>query len=202
MAHKKGLGSSRNGRDSNAEAPRREGVRRPGGDRRRDHRAPARHPLQARRRRGHRPDDTIFATRPGMVQFAAGRRGRVISVAPARRGVAPADLLDRRPRRPSSGQLGVAVQSHFFSVGLDRELGRARGGRGGHAVDGRAVLRAARPGPAARRGGAPRRAAPAARRRRAGGRAPGRDGRPRGRVAVHTGAALHRRTPATRSATR
>jgi large subunit ribosomal protein L27 len=28
-------------------------------------------------------DDTIFATRPGTVQFAAGRRGRVISVEPA-----------------------------------------------------------------------------------------------------------------------
>ncbi len=27
-------------------------------------------------------DDTIFATRPGTVQFAAGRRGRVISVEP------------------------------------------------------------------------------------------------------------------------
>jgi large subunit ribosomal protein L27 len=28
-------------------------------------------------------DDTIFATRPGTVQFASGRRGRVISVEPA-----------------------------------------------------------------------------------------------------------------------
>ncbi|HYN91984.1 MAG TPA: 50S ribosomal protein L27, partial [Thermoleophilaceae bacterium] len=28
-------------------------------------------------------DDTIFATRPGTVQFAAGRRGRLISVEPA-----------------------------------------------------------------------------------------------------------------------
>jgi len=27
-------------------------------------------------------DDTIFATRPGMVQFGSGRRGRVISVEP------------------------------------------------------------------------------------------------------------------------
>ena len=50
MAHKKGLGSSRNGRDSNAQ---RLGVKTFAGadrDRRRDHRAPARHPLQARRR--------------------------------------------------------------------------------------------------------------------------------------------------------
>jgi large subunit ribosomal protein L27 len=28
-------------------------------------------------------DDTIFATRPGTVQFASGRRGRTISVEPA-----------------------------------------------------------------------------------------------------------------------
>jgi large subunit ribosomal protein L27 len=28
-------------------------------------------------------DDTIFATRPGTVQFVSGRRGRVISVEPA-----------------------------------------------------------------------------------------------------------------------
>ncbi len=28
-------------------------------------------------------DDTIFATREGTVQFAEGRRGRVISVEPA-----------------------------------------------------------------------------------------------------------------------
>ena len=27
-------------------------------------------------------DDTIFAARPGVVQFSAGRRGRVISVEP------------------------------------------------------------------------------------------------------------------------
>jgi large subunit ribosomal protein L27 len=27
-------------------------------------------------------DDTIFATRPGVVQFGTGRRGRVISVEP------------------------------------------------------------------------------------------------------------------------
>ena len=27
-------------------------------------------------------DDTIFAKRPGVVQFASGRRGRVISVEP------------------------------------------------------------------------------------------------------------------------
>ncbi|HVD57828.1 MAG TPA: 50S ribosomal protein L27 [Thermoleophilaceae bacterium] len=82
MAHKKGLGSSRNGRDSNA---KRLGVKVfagqvvNGGE-------------IIVRQRGTRfkpgdgvglgRDDTIFAKRPGVVQFATGRRGRVISVEP------------------------------------------------------------------------------------------------------------------------
>jgi large subunit ribosomal protein L27 len=82
MAHKKGLGSSRNGRDSNA---KRLGVKVfagqvvTGGE-------------IIVRQRGTRfkpgdgvglgKDDTIFAKRPGVVQFASGRRGRVISVEP------------------------------------------------------------------------------------------------------------------------
>jgi large subunit ribosomal protein L27 len=82
MAHKKGLGSSRNGRDSNA---KRLGVKVfagqvvNGGE-------------IIVRQRGTRfkpgdgvglgKDDTIFAKRPGVVQFASGRRGRVISIEP------------------------------------------------------------------------------------------------------------------------
>jgi large subunit ribosomal protein L27 len=82
MAHKKGLGSSRNGRDSNA---KRLGVKVfagqvvTGGE-------------IIVRQRGTRfkpgegvgigKDHTIFATRPGLVQFATGRSGRVISVDP------------------------------------------------------------------------------------------------------------------------
>jgi large subunit ribosomal protein L27 len=82
MAHKKGLGSSRNGRDSNA---KRLGVKVfagqvvTGGE-------------IIVRQRGTRfkpgdgvglgKDDTIFAKRPGVVQFASGRRGRVISGEP------------------------------------------------------------------------------------------------------------------------
>ena len=62
MAHKKGLGSSRNGRDSNA---KRLGVK-----------------VFAGEGVGRGKDDTIFATRAGTVQFAHGRRGRVISVEP------------------------------------------------------------------------------------------------------------------------
>jgi large subunit ribosomal protein L27 len=82
MAHKKGLGSSRNGRDSNA---KRLGVKVfagqtvTGGE-------------IIVRQRGTRfkpgvgvgigKDDTIYASRPGVVQFRTGRRGRVISVEP------------------------------------------------------------------------------------------------------------------------
>ena len=82
MAHKKGLGSSRNGRDSN---PKMLGVKIFAGQ-----------DVQAGmilvRQRGtkFRPgpgtgigkDDTIFAARAGVVQFSRTRRGRVISVVP------------------------------------------------------------------------------------------------------------------------
>ncbi len=80
MAHKKGLGSSRNGRDSN---PQMLGVKIfagqtvTGGE-------------IIVRQRGTRfkpgagvgigKDDTIFAKSPGIVQFKHGWRGRVISV--------------------------------------------------------------------------------------------------------------------------
>jgi large subunit ribosomal protein L27 len=83
MAHKKGLGSSRNGRDSNAQ---RLGVKVFAGQ------AVTGGEIIVRQRGtrfkpgegvGLGKDDTIFATRPGTVQFAQGRRGRVISVEPA-----------------------------------------------------------------------------------------------------------------------
>jgi large subunit ribosomal protein L27 len=82
MAHKKGLGSSRNGRDSQAKRlgvkvfagqvvnggeiiVRQRGTRfRPGDG------------------AGIGKDDTIFAARPGTVEFKAARRGRVVSVLP------------------------------------------------------------------------------------------------------------------------
>ena len=83
MAHKKGLGSSRNGRDSTA---KRLGVKIfagqvvTGGE-------------IIVRQRGTRfkpgegvgigKDDTLYARRAGRVEFAAGRRGRVVSVLPA-----------------------------------------------------------------------------------------------------------------------
>jgi len=84
MAHKKGQGSSRNGRDSNAQ---RLGVKRfagqavPGGS------------ILVRQRGtrflpgenvGRGKDDTLFAKVAGIVRFRErGRQGRVISVEPA-----------------------------------------------------------------------------------------------------------------------
>ena len=82
MSKTKGGGSTRNGRDSNAQ---RLGVKAYDG-----------HVVQAGaiivRQRGTRfkpgagvgigKDDTIFATRPGTVQFKTGHRGRFISVEP------------------------------------------------------------------------------------------------------------------------
>jgi large subunit ribosomal protein L27 len=80
MAHKKGLGSSRNGRDSNA---KRLGVKVFAGQ------AVNGGEIIVRQRGtrfkpgegvGIGKDDTIFAARAGVVQFRTGRRGRVISV--------------------------------------------------------------------------------------------------------------------------
>jgi large subunit ribosomal protein L27 len=83
MAHKKGVGSSRNGRDSN---PQYLGVKRTGGQ-----------PIRAGgiivRQRGTRfhpgrnvgrgGDDTLFALVDGVVKFERMRRRPVISVYPA-----------------------------------------------------------------------------------------------------------------------
>jgi large subunit ribosomal protein L27 len=80
MAHKKGLGSSRNGRDSES---KRLGVKMfagqavTGGEiivRQRGTR------FKAGPGTGLGRDDTIFATRAGNVDFKTGRKGRVISV--------------------------------------------------------------------------------------------------------------------------
>ena len=82
MAHKKGLGSSRNGRDSNAQ---RLGVKTFAGEtvtggeiivRQRGSR------FRAGEGVGMGRDDTLYARAAGTVQFTAGRRGRVVSVAP------------------------------------------------------------------------------------------------------------------------
>jgi large subunit ribosomal protein L27 len=82
MAHKKGLGSSRNGRDSNAQ---RLGVKVFAGQ------AVTGGEIIVRQRGtrfkpgqgvGMGKDHTIFAKSPGTVQFKTGYRGRFISVEP------------------------------------------------------------------------------------------------------------------------
>ena len=80
MAHKKGLGSSRNGRDSNA---KRLGVKLFAGEQ-----VTGGEIIVRQRGTRFKPgpgvgigkDDTIFATRRGTVEFKIGRKGRVISV--------------------------------------------------------------------------------------------------------------------------
>ena len=80
MAHKKGLGYSRNGRDSN---PKFLGVKVFAGES-----VNGGEIIVRQRGTRFRPGDgvgvgrdhTIFATRRGVVQFASGRRGRTISV--------------------------------------------------------------------------------------------------------------------------
>jgi large subunit ribosomal protein L27 len=80
VAHKKGLGSSRNGRDSN---PKMLGVKVYAGQE-----VGGGEIIVRQRGTRFRPGDgvglgrdhTIFATRPGVVRFTAGRKGRTISV--------------------------------------------------------------------------------------------------------------------------
>ena len=82
MAHKKGVGSSRNGRDSN---PKRLGVKRYGGEwvsagsiivrQRGTHFHPGRNVGRGR-------DDTLFAKADGVVTFETHHRRRAVSVYP------------------------------------------------------------------------------------------------------------------------
>jgi large subunit ribosomal protein L27 len=80
MAHKKGLGSSRNGRDSN---PKYLGVKIFAGQK-----VVGGEIIVRQRGTRFRPGDgtglgrdhTVFATRPGVVDFQQTRKGRVVSV--------------------------------------------------------------------------------------------------------------------------
>ena len=83
MAHKKGQGSSRNGRDSN---PQHLGVKRYGGQ------SVSGGTIIVRQRGTHfHPganvgrggDDTLFAKVDGVVQFTDRARGKVVSILPA-----------------------------------------------------------------------------------------------------------------------
>jgi large subunit ribosomal protein L27 len=117
MAHKKGLGSSRNGRDS---AAKRLGVKVfagqvvTGGE-------------IIVRQRGTRfkpgdgagigRDDTIYARRAGVVQFREGRRGRVISVdgAPAEQPAPPragaAEAVEPAPGAATDGPPATVAEA-------------------------------------------------------------------------------------------
>ena len=83
MAHKKGLGSSRNGRDSN---PKMLGVKVFSGQE-----VGGGEIIVRQRGTRFRPGDgtgigrdhTIFATRAGKVEFKPGRKGRIVSVSEA-----------------------------------------------------------------------------------------------------------------------
>lgn len=78
MAHKKGQGSSRNGRDSN---PQYRGIKLSGGQRAKTGAIIVRQcgtPFKPGRFVGRGRDDTLFALKDGVVQF----RGRFVSVQP------------------------------------------------------------------------------------------------------------------------
>jgi large subunit ribosomal protein L27 len=91
MAHKKGLGSSRNGRDSNA---KRLGVKVFAGQS-----VSGGEIIVRQRGTRFRPgdgtgigrDDTIYARTAGVVEFSRGRRGRVVSVLDGPVGGRPPD---------------------------------------------------------------------------------------------------------------
>jgi large subunit ribosomal protein L27 len=84
VAHKKAGGSSRNGRDSNAQ---RLGVKRFGGERVLGGMILVRQrgtPIQAGKNVGRGKDDTLFALTAGLVKFEdRGRLGRFVSVVSA-----------------------------------------------------------------------------------------------------------------------
>ena len=115
-------GSSRNGRDSNAQ---RLGVKVfagqavTGGEIIVRQRGTRFHPGEGV---GIGKDDTIFATRPGTVQFARAAAAGLSRSSPRAEQASGPGVPSRLTysivaRDPSSGELGVAVQSHFFSVG-------------------------------------------------------------------------------------
>ena len=83
MAHKKGLGSSKNGRDSNAQ---RLGVKRFAGETVTGGSILVRQrgtPLKAGKNVGRGSDDTLFAKIDGVVKFQnRGQHGRFVSIEP------------------------------------------------------------------------------------------------------------------------
>ena len=107
MAHKKGLGSTRNGRDSNAQ---RLGVKRFGGQlvtggsilvRQRGTR------FKPGLNVGKGKDDTLYAKVPGVVEFSdRGRMGRFISISPVEAASCTSPAPERRGPRDQKNHGG------------------------------------------------------------------------------------------------
>ncbi len=114
MAHKKGLGSSRNGRDSNSQ---RLGVKKFAGEvvtggeiivRQRGSR------FKAGEGVGMGKDDTLFVKAPGFLEFTESRRGRVVNVVSADAqalGEARRESADAVPAQPAAAPAGAAAQA-------------------------------------------------------------------------------------------
>ena len=114
MAHKKGLGSSKNGRDSQTQAARREDLRRPGGQGRDDHRAAARNALPPRPRRRDR-------SRRHALRAARGRR----RVPPERRAPLRWRSALPRPPRPRSDRRATRAPRPCSTIGYPSSSARA-----------------------------------------------------------------------------
>ena len=111
MAHKKGLGSSKNGRDSNAQRLGVKIIRRTGGHRRVDHRAAARHQAEARperrarqRRYAVRQDRRPREVHRSWTHRTLCRRGG------DRSGIAPR-RFENQGRTPSSPAFSIPYQA-------------------------------------------------------------------------------------------
>lgn len=90
MAHKKGVGSSRNGRDSN---PQFLGIKEYGGEEVKAGSIIVRQrgsKFKAGVNVGMGKDDTLFALTPGFVKFEGEKKRRRVSVYPEREGAATA----------------------------------------------------------------------------------------------------------------
>ena len=131
MAHKKGLGSSRNGRDSNA---KRLGVKVFAGQT-----VTGGEIIVRQRGTRFKPgdgvgigrDDTIFAKSAGIVQFREGRRGRVISI---RRRRPPSRRRRLRALRSTPRPRVVSVDVTAASERAERS-GARRAGDTSHPVE-------------------------------------------------------------------